>query len=163
MKRFFNVLKELFIVTGLFTVFIGVLIYLFYYIQQNYTISSCGCKTPVQLVLIGLVVFGIFLGASISLFINIYKNKNDLLEEEKEKDNNKILNSFLKLVEQDERKVLSEIIKNNGNIKQSEISKNTGLSRVKTTRIIKKLVQKGVVRVESVKGKNIVYLSKDLL
>jgi hypothetical protein len=163
MNRFFRELKEIFFLTGLFSIFIGILIYLFYYIQHNYTISSCGCKTPVQLVLIGLVIFGIFLGASTTLFTSLYKNRNINQEEKEIKKNNmdKKINAFLKLVEHDERMVLNELIKNNGVIKQSELNKNTNLSRVKITRTIKKLVQKGVLRVERENGKNIIRLEDE--
>ncbi|MGB9749169.1 MAG: helix-turn-helix transcriptional regulator [Candidatus Woesearchaeota archaeon] len=166
MSKFFKELKEIFFLTGMFAVFIGILIYLFYYIQQNYTISSCSCKTPVQLVLIGLVVLGIFLGASVVLFTSLYKNKN-INQEEKEikngKTNKNEIAAFLKLAEHDERIVLNELIKNSGILKQSELNKNTDLSRVKITRTIKKLVQKNVLRVERKNGKNILYLSDEFL
>jgi DNA-binding MarR family transcriptional regulator len=165
MNRFFKELKELFIITGIFTLLIGTLIYLFYYIQRNYTISSCSCKTPVQLVLIGLVIFGIFLGAAITLFTSLYKNRDELLMEEEKnyKNKNNGFLVFLKLVEPEERIILDELIKNNGILKQSELSKKTSLTRVKITRTIKRLVEKGALRIETKNGKNILYLSEEFL
>lgn len=54
----------------------------------------------------------------------------------------------LRLLAADERKVVQALLDAQGTMLQKDISWNTGLSRVKTHRILEKLIQRGIVTSE---------------
>ena len=54
----------------------------------------------------------------------------------------------LRLLAADERKVVQTLIDAQGSMLQKDISWNTGLSRVKTHRVIERLIQRGIVTSE---------------
>ncbi|CCC81115.1 helix-turn-helix transcriptional regulator [Thermoproteus tenax] len=55
-----------------------------------------------------------------------------------------------------ERKVLDYIIKNGGEVSQSDIARSLKLNKVRTWRVVQRLQQKGLIEVYKAKGRNIV-------
>ncbi len=151
-----NTLKELLVIIGLFLSFTVVVIYSLFYIQNNYNIVSCGYKIPIQMIVIALVSLSVFVGALVAFIFSINRLK---VRTRIKKD----LSLTLKFLEPDERKILSELIKNKGTLLQSDIVKNTGFGRVKVTRILKRLEDRGVVVRERFGKKNKIKLVDGLM
>jgi len=70
------------------------------------------------------------------------------------------INVALRLLEPDERKVVEALIEAGGTLLQKEISWKTGYSRVKTHRILVRLIRRGVVTSEKYYNTNKITLSK---
>ena len=70
------------------------------------------------------------------------------VEEITEEEQNKSLEVALKLMESDERRVVETIIKAGGSMLQKDISYELKISRVKTHRILVKLINRGIVIAE---------------
>jgi len=69
----------------------------------------------------------------------------------------------LRLLETDEKQVVKALIEAGGSMLQKEISWKTGFSRVKTHRILVRLIRRGVVTSEKYYNTNKISLSKWLL
>ncbi|MCX6709598.1 MAG: winged helix-turn-helix transcriptional regulator [Candidatus Woesearchaeota archaeon] len=135
-------LRNLLIIIGLFVLFVGTVVYSFFYMQKNYNLSTtCGCKIPIELIVMGLITMGTFTGAIVAFVVSYSR---------KAKEDSAIRNIGLTLnfLEQNEKKIMKAIIGNRGSMLQSEISRTTGLDKVKTTRTIKRLSEKGLVSSE---------------
>jgi hypothetical protein len=69
----------------------------------------------------------------------------------------------LRLLESDERNVVETLVKEGGSMLQKEISWKTGYSRVKTHRILVRLIRRGVVTSDKYYNTNKISLSNWLL
>ena len=68
-----------------------------------------------------------------------------------------------RLLESDERQVVDELVKAGGSLLQKELSWETGFSRVKTHRILVRLIRRGVVTSEKYYNTNRITLADWLL
>jgi len=68
----------------------------------------------------------------------------------------------LKFLEADERKVVEVLLEAKGSILQKEISWKTGFSRVKTHRVLARLIRRGVVTAEKYYNTNKIVLSDSI-
>jgi uncharacterized membrane protein len=73
------------------------------------------------------------------------------------------INIMLKLLNKDEGLIIEKLINSKGKVLQSEISRAEGLNKVKAHRILSRLRERGVIRLEKYGKTNLVYLSKDIL
>jgi uncharacterized membrane protein len=73
---------------------------------------------------------------------------------------NAAFESVTKTLTEDERKIISALNVHGGKYLQKYLSKETGLSRLKTHRIIARLAQRGIVKLEKVGNTNQVYLAE---
>ena len=69
----------------------------------------------------------------------------------------------LRFLEGDERKVVEVLLEANGSILQKDISRMTGFSRVKTHRVLVRLIRRGVVTAEKYYNTNKIILSDAIL
>ena len=133
-----NRLKELMLVLGVFVLFSIVVFWSFIYIEQNYRVNTCGCKIPLTLVIIIIIAISIFSGSIITfLFLIKTESRNKVIKRD--------TIVTLKFLNGEERRIIEEIIKSNGEIVQSEIVKRTRLSKVKVARSLARLESKGVI------------------
>ncbi len=95
--------------------------------------NICSCFVPIPLLIPFFASLGLFIG-SISYYIFSIRTEKPKFE------------IIMKFLDEDERKVISEIIK--GRTTQARITKATGLSRVKVHRIINRLIEKGLIEKE---------------
>ena len=100
--------------------------------------NACGCVIPIPYMILILSSLGLFVG-SLSFYILISKH----LRERKERGKN--TEFTLKFLDNDERRIVSELIKNKGEMNQSDFEKAIGLHKVKVHRVLGKLKTKGVV------------------
>lgn len=70
--------------------------------------------------------------------------------------------AILKLLSKEERKVVTKIVEEGGKALQSEISMLDGMGKVKSHRVIDRLVDRGIIEKEQHGKTNLVKLSKEL-
>ncbi len=70
--------------------------------------------------------------------------------------------AILKLLSKEERKVVSKIVEEGGKALQSEISMLDGMGKVKSHRVIDRLVDRGIIEKEQHGKTNLVKLTKEL-
>ena len=68
----------------------------------------------------------------------------------------------LQLMDTDERRIIQTLLDANGSILQKEISWKTGFSRVKTHRVLARLIRRGVVTAEKYYNTNKIILSSSI-
>lgn len=134
------------------------------------------------LVFISLVVIGIFVYYAYfprlskvkttknlqNVVDNITEKKNVNYIQKQDKSNNESkytqtdkqpIQVALRLLKYDEREILKILIEANGPVLQKNISKETGFSRVKTHRILVRLIQRGVIKSEKYYNTNKITLA----
>lgn len=73
------------------------------------------------------------------------------------------LDAVLRVLNEDERKVVETLVAEGGTMLQKDIRWKTGLSRVKTHRILFRLAKRGVVSAEKYYNTNKIYLAEWLM
>jgi DNA-binding transcriptional ArsR family regulator len=135
--------------------FLVLVIFLSLLLADRFQVRGCGCPRVVSHNFIWLFISlaVIFVG---SLLYYLFSLKID----EKEKFIGKNMEIIYSIIDKDEKKVLDKIIKNNGKIKQSSISKD--YDKIKAHRIIKKLQEKRIVEIIKEGKTNTIKLNKEL-
>ncbi len=134
-----NKFFQLWLIIGIITGFAAVIFFSITYLNKNVLCSlDCKLQNEVALLLILLSLFGMFIGSFTYYFISDkYEKKISKIH----KDNSKTLD----FLDGEEKNIIISLINKQGEATQSELFKNTGLSRVKISRSLKKLEQKGVI------------------
>ena len=120
--------------------FLALVISLSLLLADKFQVSSCGCPKVVSqdfiwlFILLAVIFVGCLLYYLFSLKI-----------ERKEQIIAKNMEFLYSILDEDEKKVLEAIVKNKGEMEQSELSKK--YDKIKAHRIIKKLEEKGIVNV----------------
>jgi len=120
--------------------FVSLVISLSLLLADRFQVSTCGCPKVISQNFVYLFIILAVIFASALLYY-LFSLKIDAKDKTIEK-NREILYSIL---DEDEKKVLKEIIKNKGEISQSKISKIYG--KLKSHRIIQKLKDKKIVEI----------------
>jgi len=140
------------IITG----FVFILAFSVLYIQNILSKEvACKCTIPIPLIMLLLVSLGIFVGSFISYYLN-----QQFFEEKKGYKQNVL--STLRFLDTDERKIVSYIINLKGSVLQSKIADSTKMSKVKVSRVLKKLEEKNIIVKEKNKKINKIMLADDL-
>lgn len=82
--------------------------------------------------------------------------------EGKEKSLRKNTDILLKFLNADEKKAVNKLIEGNGRVLQAEISRLPGMNKVKSHRVIQRLIDRGVIEKESFGKTNIVKFTKEI-
>jgi uncharacterized membrane protein len=101
------------------------------------------------------ILIGIIIGAGVFFFMSSRL-------ESKEKDLSKITSTLVQFLNKDEKLVVQKLIDGDGKVLQAEITRMEGLGKVKSHRIIQRLVDRGVIEVEGFGKTNIVKLNKNI-
>jgi hypothetical protein len=132
--------------------FILLIIFLSLLLGEHLQVESCNCPRMVSqnfiLLFIGLSI--IFIGGFIYYLLSTQIEK----EEKKIKFN---IETIIKFLDEDEKKVLNQI-KKIREIPQSEIK---GLTKIRKHRAIKKLKEKGILKLEKIGNKNKLKLNEN--
>mgnify|MGYP000082391260 CR=1 FL=1 len=140
-----NIQRNLTVGVTLISIFVFVVSVLSLYVQitiQNNNV--CGCVVPLPIFIPFVASLGFFIG---SLIYTIFSPR------EKEEIN---ISALLKLFNEDERSIVKLLMKNKGNVKQTDIVKETGMTRVAVSRKLKELEAKGIIERKNVGKINIV-------
>ena len=135
--------------------FIALVVSLSLLLADRFQVSTCGCPKVISqnFVYLFIILSVIFVSC---LLYYLFSMKIDSQGQALDK-NREILYSIL---DDDEKKVLREIIKKNGEISQSEISEIHG--KLKAHRIIQKLKEKKIIQIISEGKTNKIKLSPEL-
>ncbi len=112
--------------------------------------TICGCEFPIELLIPLLSSTGLLVGTLAYYFMSSQfkiRERMDLLP-------------LLSLLPSDQQLVLKTIIKSGGKMAQSRIVSNTGLNKVKVSRVVSDLEAKGVVKKTTSGVTNIVELEE---
>jgi uncharacterized membrane protein len=99
------------------------------------------------------ILAGIIIGAFVFYFMT---TKLD----DKKKELEKTTSALIQFLSKDERKVVEKIMSESGKVLQSEISRMEGLGKVKSHRILQRLMDRGVIEIEAHGKTNVVRLTK---
>lgn len=146
--------KKIFLILSLIS-FLLFIILINLLILDRLEVKGCGCPKVVSHNQVVIFVFLsiIFVG---SLFYYLFTLKID----QKQKIINSNINTLYSILDEDEKKLFDIIIKNDGEINQTEISKKFG--KIKAHRIIQKLKQKNILYVVKKGTQNKIYLKQNL-
>ena len=149
-------IRNLLLILSVFLFFIIFLTWALFYIQKNYTIEvTCNTRIPFGLFIAIVISVSVASGAIVSLFYLLgLRKKRELIRRD--------ALITLKFLDKDEALIIKELIKNNGESLQSKLVKQTGLTRVRVTRALKKLEEKGVIKRKRMGKENKVLLLQEL-
>ncbi len=135
-------LKDVAMIVGLITGFIAMIsIAVFYVYNLLHSGDFCSCTEQIPLIIIMVASAGIFVGS-----LTYYFLIDRVIGKINQKKGAKLaLKTLAKLLEGDEKRVF-EIIVDAKKLRQTDIVKKSGLSRVKVTRILQKFEMKGIIK-----------------
>lgn len=151
-KRFFHRLIKVILIIVLFVLAVT-FIYLYLHERYMQMVGACLCGLPMSWIFTILTTLGVLVG----MFTYYYLM--DSFKEEK-KGIVKGIEKTLSFLDMDSKRIMEEIINQNGEIYQSKIPEKTGLDRVKTSRKLSELEEKGVIKKEKSGVSNIVKLKE---
>ncbi len=147
-------LRPLILIFVIITFFIFVISFTTFYTTENFS-SVCGCKLPIWVIIVSISSLGLFVG-SLTYYL---LSKNYMSEKKRiEKDFLKILN----ILDENDKKVIEALIEKKGEASQSYLGKALGLNKVKISRIISKMENKGIIKKEKKGMTNKVILNEEL-
>ncbi|MCR4368606.1 MAG: hypothetical protein NUV67_01740 [archaeon] len=82
--------------------------------------------------------------------------------ESTEKSLKKNTDVILKLLNSEEKKLVNLLIENNGKILQAEVTRLPGMTKVKSHRVVQKLIDRGVLEKESVGKTNVLKFTQEI-
>jgi len=139
--------KRIMLTTAILASFVLIISLISLYVEMSIQSGNvCGCVIPIYLFIPISASLGLLVGSSIYYLILSTK-------EVRERD----WSIIAKLLDEEERRVLEEIVEK-GEITQARIVKNTGLSRVKVHRILKKFERNGLIEKVRERKVNIIKL-----
>jgi uncharacterized membrane protein len=101
------------------------------------------------------ISIGILIGVAVFFFMSSRL-------EAKNKDLNKITDTLIQFLSKDEKLVVKKLLDNDGKVLQAEISRIEGLGKVKSHRIVQRLVDREVIEVEGFGKTNVIRLNKNI-
>lgn len=113
--------------------------------QLNFLISVLPLITSIAVV-VGAVVYSMMSGRVESTQHSLKRNTEVLL----------------RFLSQDERKLMNALIDGKGKVLQAEITRLPGMSKVKSHRVVQKLIDKGVIEKDRIGKTNIVRFTKEI-
>jgi uncharacterized membrane protein len=143
------------IVIAIITLFIFIISFTVFYTEENFS-AVCGCKLPIWVIIISITSFGMFMGSLVYYFLN-----RNILKEKTDTRNS--INKLLSLMEDDEKRILNFIIKNSGQVYQSQISKELSNDKVKVSRILNHLEKKEIIERKKKGITNTVIMDKEIV
>ena len=122
-----------------------------FYVQTEISSgNACGCSIPIPLFIPFLASIGLFMGTMIYYLLSPKFDKKKIDK-----------NSLLNFLEGDERKVFGVVL-DKKEINQAQLVRETNLSKVKISRIIKRFENKGLIEKVSIGKINMIKLNKKI-
>ncbi len=142
------------LIFGIITFFIFVISFTVFYTTENFS-STCGCKLPLWVIIVSISSLGLFVGSA-----TYYILSNSFIKEKKEIEAN--LLKFLDILDEDDKKVLICLIENKGELSQSKLTKILGSNKVKISRIVARMEEKGLIKKEKSGMTNKLILNEEI-
>ena len=129
---------------------------------QRGPFGQSGGWTLTNMLLLALIIILVFIVIYLVFFPRLERvpsSSSIQSEIEDIRDENKSIDVALKLMEPDEKRVVKAIMDTGGSMLQKDISHNLEISRVKTNRILVKLINRGIVTAEKQYNTNMITLA----
>ncbi|MEA2037449.1 MAG: helix-turn-helix domain-containing protein [Nanoarchaeota archaeon] len=153
-KRIF---RDIWLVVTILAGFIFVVSFISHYVSNVINQGmACTCIVPIPMMILFLSSLGVFVGS-----LSYYLLSSKFIKERKV--HTQDVNLTLKFLNYDERTVIEALIKSNGGINQSRLIEETGINKVKTSRLLVRLINKGIITKKVVGKINKIYLHEDLI
>ena len=137
--RIKNKFFQLWLITGIIAGFAAVLFFSITYLNNKVLCDlNCRIQNEVTIIAILLSLFGMFVGSLTYYFIS-EKYERRITKIHKD------VNFTLRFFDGEEKCIIKSIIDHKGKMTQSQLAKDTGLSRVKISRSLKKLEEKQII------------------
>jgi len=151
-----NKFFQLWLIIGIIAGFTAVLFFSIIYLNEKVLCDiDCRIQNEVSIVLVLLSLFGMFIGSLTYYFISEkYEKKITKMQKD--------ISLTLKFLDSEEKSIMTSILYHKGKATQSEIARDTGLSRVKVFRNLKKLEKKGIIRKKPNGMTNTIELEEEL-
>jgi uncharacterized membrane protein len=151
-NKFRPILLSVALLLGFSTLIMFVLTHL----AQRYSLMyNCGCAFTLPITIILLSGTGIVVGVLTYYFLSgSFERRRKIF--------NKNKSFLLNFLDDDERLVIEKLLKQNGEMSQSNLSKSVNLDRVKVFRILERLEQKKVIIKQKNKKTNKILLVDEL-
>ncbi len=160
MKKIQNKFIRLWLIIGIIAGFAGVVFFVINYLQKKVLCNmTCNHSQAVVVSLILIALFGLFVG-SLTYYFMSEREEKALTDVHTKIHKNAV--STLKFLGTEERVIMKLIIKHEGSVLQSKLSKEAGLSRVAISRNISSLEKKGILLKKQSGMTNTLSLNKDL-
>lgn len=151
-----NKFFQLWLIIGIIAGFAAVLFFSITYLNEKVLCDiDCRIQNEVSIVLVLMSLFGMFIGSLTYYFIS-EKYEKKIVKMQRN------ATFTLKFLDGEEKSVMNSILNYNGKTTQSEIARNTGLSRVKIFRSLKKLEEKDIIRKKPCGMTNVIELDEEL-
>lgn len=147
---------QLWLIIGMVAGFAAVIFFSITYLNETVLCSvDCRLRNEVSIILVLLSLVGMFIGSLTYYFISEkYEKKITKIHKD--------VSLTLRFLDGEERVIVSAIIKSSGELTQSDIARNTGLSRVKISRSLHKLEQKNIITKTSCGMTNMIKIKKEI-
>jgi len=149
-----NKFRPVILIFGILTFFIFIISFTVFYTTENFS-SICGCKLPLWVIIVSISSLGLFVGSTTYYIIS-----NSFIKEKKEIEANLI--KFLDVLDKDDKRVLMCLIENKGELNQSRLTKILGSNKVKISRTVARMEEKGIIKKEKSGMTNKLTLNKEL-
>jgi len=134
-----NKFFQLWLIIGIIAGFAAVLFFSITYLNNKVLCDlDCRIQNEVTIIAILLSLFGMFVGSITYYFIS-EKYERRIIKMHKD------ANLTLRFFDGEEKCIIKSIIDHKGKMTQSQLAKDTGLSRVKISRSLKKLEEKQII------------------
>lgn len=149
--------KKIMLGIGMIAVFLFVVFSISSYYKEKNSITCpvFGWSISIFDLIPILVSLGVIIGAA-TYYIMSFKI------EAKEKSLRGNIDIIFKFLAREERKVVEKLLENKGRMLQADITRLEGMNKLRSHRTIKKLVEKGIVKVEGYGKTNEIRLAKDI-
>ncbi len=151
-----NKFIQLWLIIGIIAGFALIVFYSITYLNNKVLCDlDCRIQNETSLIVVLLSLFGMFIGSLTYYFIS----------EKYEKKIVKIRRDagvILKFLDKEEKLIINSLLKHKGKTTQSDISKDTNLSRVKIFRSLRKLENRGIIIKMPYGMTNIIEIEKEL-
>ncbi|MFP4118777.1 MAG: MarR family transcriptional regulator [Candidatus Woesearchaeota archaeon] len=151
-----NPLIRLWLIIGIVAGFSTVLFFSISHIKNVVLCdATCAVQNDVAIAVVLAALMGVFVGSLTYYFIaEKYEKKIDRIHHDS--------TAALKFLDPESRAVLNTLIQQDGEISQSGLVTETGFSRVKVSRLLNSLEQKGIVAKRKSGMTNRIVLSEDM-
>ena len=149
-------IRDILLSVGIIMGFVFIVTVAILLIKKYWLVQSCTCSVSIPLIIVALSSLGIFVGVLIYYFLaGRIQKKMHALEHN--------AHAALRIIDNDERKIIEALIRHNGVLLQSKLDKETAMTRLRTWRTIERLEKKGVITKDRAGKTNTIRLSKELV
>lgn len=121
-------------------VYVSVSSIVFYYVHGFVSAPVCNCSVPLTWIVALMSTTGVVVGIAVYMYM-----KQSMLPESISPED---VQDTTRFFPKDQREIVEAVIENNGEISQSELPDETGLSKVKISRKLKDLERQNIIRRE---------------